>query len=681
MRSNHKIAVVIPALNEEAAIGAVLDDIPDWVDDVVVVDNGSADRTPEVARAHGARVLKENTRGYGAACLTGIASLDDDVDVLVFLDGDYSDYPDEMGRVVDPIVAGEVEVVIGSRPLGARQPGALTPQARFGNWLSCLLMRLFWGVCYTDLGPFRAISFPAYKRLGMRDMNYGWTVELQIKAATLGLRSTEVPVSYRVRIGESKVSGTVRGVIGAGTKILYTIFRAAVDARFAGESESPTRERLIVFTRYPEPGRAKTRLVPALGEVGAADLSRRMTERQLGVARRLTFIRSVELEVRYEGGGERLIREWLGPGSAYAPQGEGDLGKRMARAITRGFDRAMESVVLIGTDIPGVTPALLSKAFEALADHDLVLGPTTDGGYYLIGMNKDAAARAIPGIFNDVPWSTEGVLERTLAIAGELDLSTRQVDELADIDRPDDLAVWEDATGEAAAPGGVGKISVIVPALNEARAAPATLERALAGDDVEVIVVDGGSSDETAAKAESLGARVVKGSPPRSAQQNLGAKTASGGAYLFLHADTLLPKGWDRMVRETLAGPGVAGGAFELGIDSDAGSLRPIERLANYRSRSMGLPFGDQALFMRAEVFGRAGGFPEIELMEDYEMARRLGRRGRLRIVPSKVLTSPRRWETLGVLRNTLINQAIIVSYRLGVSPVRLARWYRGGGI
>jgi len=324
-------------------------------------------------------------------------------------------------------------------------------------------------------------------------------------------------------------------------------------------------------------------------------------------------------------------------------------------------------VVLIGTDIPGVTPALLSKAFEALADHDLVLGPTTDGGYYLIGMNKDAAARAIPGIFNDVPWSTEGVLERTLAIAGELDLSTRQVDELADIDRPDDLAVWEDATGEAAAPGGVGKISVIVPALNEARA--------------EVIVVDGGSSDETAAKAESLGARVVKGSPPRSAQQNLGAKTASGGAYLFLHADTLLPKGWDRMVRETLAGPGVAGGAFELGIDSDAGSLRPIERLANYRSRSMGLPFGDQALFMRAEVFGRAGGFPEIELMEDYEMARRLGRRGRLRIVPSKVLTSPRRWETLGVLRNTLINQAIIVSYRLGVSPVRLARWYRGGGI
>ncbi len=227
MRNKVKISVIIPAINEERSIGKVISEIPDWVDETIVVDNGSEDKTAEVARSAGAKVLFEPQRGYGAACLTGIANLDNP-DVVVFLDGDYSDYPEEVTHLVDPILNNEADMVIGSRVFGTAEKGALTPQARFGNWLACKLIRLFWKVRFTDLGPFRAIRFESLKRLNMRDPNYGWTIEMQIKAAQKGVRSIEVPVSYRKRIGKSKVSGTVRGVILAGTKILYTILKEVV---------------------------------------------------------------------------------------------------------------------------------------------------------------------------------------------------------------------------------------------------------------------------------------------------------------------------------------------------------------------------------------------------------------------------------------------------------------------
>lgn len=227
MRDEHTVAVVIPALNEAASIGRVLDDIPAWVDDIVVADNGSIDATADIARAHGARLVREPRRGYGTACQTALAVLDAP-HIVVFLDGDYSDHPDEMGLLVDPIIQGKVDIVIGSRVLGQRESGALTPQARFGNWLACRLIHLFWGVNFTDLGPFRAIRYETLQQLDMRDPNYGWTVELQIKAARERIPIKEVPVSYRKRIGRSKVSGTIRGIIGAGTKILGWIFLAAL---------------------------------------------------------------------------------------------------------------------------------------------------------------------------------------------------------------------------------------------------------------------------------------------------------------------------------------------------------------------------------------------------------------------------------------------------------------------
>lgn len=226
MDSPPAIAVVIPALDEEQAIGKVLRDIPEGASQVVVVDNGSRDRTAEVARGLGAEVVAEPRRGYGQACLTGIAQLDRP-DIVVFLDGDYSDYPEEMSALVAPLLTGEVDMVIGSRTLGQREKGALLPQARFGNWLSTLLIRLLFGVSFTDLGPFRALRFDALQRLAMQDRDFGWTVEMQVKAARLGLRAVEVPVRYRRRIGTSKITGTLSGTLRAGHKILWTIFRYA----------------------------------------------------------------------------------------------------------------------------------------------------------------------------------------------------------------------------------------------------------------------------------------------------------------------------------------------------------------------------------------------------------------------------------------------------------------------
>ena len=239
MRHGQRIGVVIPALNEEQAIGRVIAEIPAWVDEVVVADNGSVDRTPAVARAAGARVVTEAQRGYGAACQAGISALSG-VDIVVFLDGDHSDRPQEMAALVDPIAAGRADFVVGSRVSGEREPGALTPQQRFGNWLACRLIGRLSGTRCSDLGPFRAIRAEALKRLELKDRAYGWTVEMQLSAAEKGLKYLEVPVSYRVRIGTSKISGTVLGSLKAGITILTVIGRSAWRAQRSRSSRVST---------------------------------------------------------------------------------------------------------------------------------------------------------------------------------------------------------------------------------------------------------------------------------------------------------------------------------------------------------------------------------------------------------------------------------------------------------
>lgn len=218
-----KVSVIIPVLNEEGAIANVINDIPkSLVQEIIVVDNGCTDRTAEIARKHGAKVVREPQRGYGSACLAGIAAVQT-ADIVVFLDGDYSDDPTEMPSLVQPIQEGLAEFVIGTRI--PSEKGALLPQARFGNKFATFLMRIFFGVRYTDLGPFRAIRYEQLQALDMQDKNFGWTIEMQLKATKMGLNVCEVPVSYRKRIGTSKISGTFLGSLKAGVKILTTLFR------------------------------------------------------------------------------------------------------------------------------------------------------------------------------------------------------------------------------------------------------------------------------------------------------------------------------------------------------------------------------------------------------------------------------------------------------------------------
>lgn len=225
----NRVSIIIPAFNEENGIGEVIREIPrELVTEIVVVNNASTDDTEKIARTEGATVLREPTPGYGRACLKGIDYLkqaDLHPDIVVFLDADHSDYPEEMRELIRPIEEGTADLVIGSRALGKKELGSMTPQQVFGNWLATRLLRILYGVRFTDLGPFRAIRFDKLLELDMQDKTYGWTVEMQLKAAKMGFRCMEVPVRYRRRIGFSKISGTVKGTVMAGYKIITTIFK------------------------------------------------------------------------------------------------------------------------------------------------------------------------------------------------------------------------------------------------------------------------------------------------------------------------------------------------------------------------------------------------------------------------------------------------------------------------
>ncbi len=226
-----KIDVIIPAFNEENSVGKVVHALPkELVREVIVVNNNSNDRTEEMARNAGATVLRESEQGYGAACLKGMEYIarkkqEDQPDIVAFIDADYSDYPEELSLLIDKIEEG-YDMVIGSRALGEQEKGSMMPHQQFGNWLATRLIRILYGVRFTDLGPFRAIRYSRLLELEMADRNYGWTVEMQVKAARKKLKCTEIAVRYRKRIGKSKVTGTIKGSVGAGYKILYTIFKS-----------------------------------------------------------------------------------------------------------------------------------------------------------------------------------------------------------------------------------------------------------------------------------------------------------------------------------------------------------------------------------------------------------------------------------------------------------------------
>jgi rSAM/selenodomain-associated transferase 2/rSAM/selenodomain-associated transferase 1 len=438
-----------------------------------------------------------------------------------------------------------------------------------------------------------------------------------------------------------------------------------------------SRETLIVFTRYPEPGSTKTRLIPALGPQGAADLQRRMTELTVARAARLARTRPLKLEVCYAGGSADRMRSWLGPALRYKRQAPGGLDCRMQAAFSEAFAAGSDAAVIVGSDIPGITPQLIGQAFRALAEVPVAIGPAADGGYYLMGLRREAGSKALPRLFAGVEWGSRSVLAVTLRNTWQAGLAVALLDQLQDVDRPEDLPVWRRLAGTSTGGDATGRISVIIPTLDEAEALPAAVESARSGDDIETIVVDGGSRDQTVPLAGGLGARVLQTRACRADQMNAGAAAASGSILLFLHADTRLPRDFDCRVRNTLRQPGVAAGAFELCIDAPGKSLRIMERAANRRARCLQMPYGDQALFLTTETFEAVGGFPVMPVMEDFEFVLRLRRRGRIAVADAAVVTAARRWKSLGAWRTWWVNQLVVAGYLLKVPPKRLARLYR----
>lgn len=427
---------------------------------------------------------------------------------------------------------------------------------------------------------------------------------------------------------------------------------------------------ICIFAKPPVAGRVKTRLAAALGAERAAALARAFLDDTIAAVRALPWAQVALASTEPVPGDVPVLL-----------QGEGDLGERIERVLRNALQLA-PSAIAIGADAPALPRRLLEAARDALQRADAVLGPAFDGGFYLLGLR-----RCPEGLLADLPWSRSDTFVRTLARLRERGLRTELIDPWFDVDRAEDLEQLRglieggaiDAPRTASLLEAFRRISVIIPVLDEERRIGALLAGLRGRGFAEVIVVDGGSRDRTLEIARAacwLRPRVATAPRGRASQMNAGARLATGDVLLFLHADASLPAGAAAYVEGALADPRVIAGAFRTWHVRDDGRRAPWLHLADLRSRYSGLPYGDQAIFVRSEAFWKAGGFPEQPLMEDLELSRRLRRLGRIAIVKSSVRVSGRRF-LAHPIRDTLFVNAFPLLYRLGVPAASLARFYR----
>jgi uncharacterized protein len=452
---------------------------------------------------------------------------------------------------------------------------------------------------------------------------------------------------------------------------------SGADAAAGGDCEG-ARPRapdthVCVFAKPPRPGRSKTRLAPAVGEAGAAALADAFLRDTLAQVRSLSWATPVLATT------EPVATARPPDGFELWQQGDGDLGARLERVARRALARA-GAVIAVGADSPGLPRRLYEQARAALAEADAVLGPSEDGGFYLLGLR-----RCPEGILSNLPWSRADTFAATVGRLRASGLRTVVLEPWFDIDRPEDLRrmralLWSKtlsapATARVLAP----RISIVIPVLDEERRIEAQLGALATSPGYhEIIAVDGGSTDRTRELAGRFPVRLVDAPRGRARQLNAGAAVAEGDVILFLHADVALPDDAPHHVADALADPAVVAGAFRTWTVPDPGQrcwFAPLLHLADVRSRYTRLPYGDQAVFVRAETVRAVGGFPELSLMEDLAFARRLRRHGRIRTVRARVRVSGRRFIARPVGYTVAVNVFPIL-YRLGVPPPLLARFY-----
>ncbi len=454
---------------------------------------------------------------------------------------------------------------------------------------------------------------------------------------------------------------------------------------------SRSKSLVTMLARFPRLGEVKTRLVPPLTPEEALDLHDRLARHTLRTMLAVQATGDAKCQVRTDAAFTHAAHEWLGGGFSTRYQGEGDLGDRIRSAFGDAFSAGKRKAIVIGSDCPRLTSAHLRDALRRLDGVDVVIGPATDGGYYLIALRKETAKRSVPCLFSNVPWGTADVLDATIELAEKHGLSYVLLEPLPDVDRPEDVAEAETvlggggaaAAGEPTAGSGPApapasmRVTAVIPALDEGDLVGAAVKNALEAGVDEVIVVDGGSRDATIEAADAAGARVLESARGRARQMNAGAAEVTDGILLLTHSDTALPHGAAALARAALAEPGVVAGAFSFAVPEDARHARLIGTAGRLRHRISGVPYGDQALFLSAGTFRDLGGYPEIATMEDLEIVLRLRRLGAVVVLPQRAVTSARVWDEHGPIVPTVVNLVAIGAYRLGVDPERIAGWRR----